>query len=64
MKIAVASLVVCTGILAALTTMPSLAQQRVDTIVTHGKILTVDADFRVVEALAIDRGRIVARGTS
>src|SRR6478752_6423687 len=57
-------LVVCTGILAALTTMPSLAQLKVDTIVTHGKILTVDREFRVVEALAIDRGRIVARGTS
>jgi predicted amidohydrolase YtcJ len=57
-------LVVCTGILAALTTMPSLAQQTVETVVTHGKILTVDAGFRVVEALAIDRGRIVARGTS
>jgi predicted amidohydrolase YtcJ len=33
-------------------------------VVTNGKILTVDADFRVVEALAINDGRIVARGTS
>jgi predicted amidohydrolase YtcJ len=40
------------------------AQQKVDTVVTNGKILTVDADFRVVEALAINHGRIVARGTS
>src|SRR5215470_14291157 len=52
------------GILAALITIPALAQRTVDTIVTHGKILTVDADFHVVEALAIDGGRIVARGTS
>ena len=40
------------------------AQQRVETVVTNGKILTVDADFRVVEALAINDGRIVARGTT
>src|SRR5262245_62324270 len=51
------------GLLAALATIPVLAQRTVDTIITHGKILTVDADFRVVEALAIDEGRIVARGT-
>ncbi len=42
----------------------AVAQQNADTIVTHGKILTVDADFHVVEALAISGGRIVARGTS
>jgi hypothetical protein len=52
------------GLLAALASIPALAQRTVDTIITHGKILTVDADFRVVEALAIDAGRIVARGTS
>src|SRR5690606_30263830 len=34
------------------------------TVLTNGKVLTVDADFAVVEALAIDEGRIVARGTS
>ncbi len=42
----------------------ALAQPSVDAIVTHGKILTVDASFSVVEALAIKDGRIVARGTS
>jgi predicted amidohydrolase YtcJ len=52
------------GIVARLTSAPALAQQNVDTIVTHGKILTVDAGFRVVEALAIRDGRIVASGTS
>ena len=46
-------LAVAIGILAALASIPALAQQNVDTVVTHGKILTVDADFRVVEALAI-----------
>ena len=52
------------GILAALTSPAAFAQPKVDTVVTNGKILTVDADFRVVEALAISDGRIVARGTS
>jgi predicted amidohydrolase YtcJ len=33
-------------------------------VVTNGKILTVDAAFRIVQALAIDDGRIVARGTN
>jgi predicted amidohydrolase YtcJ len=41
-----------------------LAQQAADTIVTRGKILTVDAAFRIVEALAITNGRIVATGSS
>ena len=57
-------LIVFIGILAALTANPALAQQNVDTVVTHGKILTVDPAFGIVEALAIDDGRIVARGTS
>jgi len=59
------SLVLSVGIVVALAST-ALAQRNVDTadtIVTNGKILTVDADFRVVEALAIDNGRIVARGT-
>jgi hypothetical protein len=55
--------VVC-GIIAALTGSAALAQQKADTVVTNGKILTVDAKFRVVEALAINEGRIVAQGTS
>lgn len=35
-----------------------------DTILANGRILTVDPDFTTVEALAIDDGRIIARGTS
>jgi predicted amidohydrolase YtcJ len=42
------------GILAALTSTEVFAQQKVDTVVTNGKVLTVDADFRIVEALAIN----------
>jgi predicted amidohydrolase YtcJ len=52
------------GILAVLSSTAVLAQRLADTVVTNGKILTVDADFGVVEALAIQGGRIVARGTS
>ena len=61
------SLVLCIGvigILVALTGSVARSQKRVDTVVTNGKILTADATFRIVEALAIDNGRIVARGTS
>jgi len=50
-------LVACAGSVA-------LAQGSADTVVTNGKILTADAGFRIVQALAIDNGRIVARGTS
>jgi predicted amidohydrolase YtcJ len=52
------------GPLAALAAGTAAAQSDVDTILTNGKILTVDAELAVVEALAIDDGRIVARGTS
>jgi predicted amidohydrolase YtcJ len=48
----------------ALTSTAVFAQQKVDTLLTNGKILTVDAEFRVVQGLAINQGRIVARGTS
>ena len=58
------SLGVACGIIGAFTNTAVWAQERVDTLVTNGKILTVDADFRVVEALAINDGLIVARGTS
>lgn len=41
--------------------LPVLSQPA-DTIVINGSILTVDADFSVVEALAIRDGRIIAGG--
>ena len=51
-------------LLAVIAGGPAIAQQDVDIVVTHGKILTVDSDFAIVEALAIDDGRIVARGSA
>ena len=51
-------------LVAVLTSAAAFAQQKADTVLTNGKILTVDADFHVVEALAINNGRIVASGTS
>jgi predicted amidohydrolase YtcJ len=54
----------CLCLLAACAIATAFAQQTADTIVTRGKILTVDAGFTVVEALAIGGGRIIARGTS
>ena len=52
------------ALLAIFTASGAFAQQPPDTIVTRGKILTVDAAFHTVEALAITGGRIVATGTS
>ena len=52
------------ALLAILASPGAIAQQVADTIVTRGKILTVDAAFRTVQALAIINGRIVATGTS
>ena len=51
------------ALLAVLASPVALAQNNVDTVVTNGKILTVDAAFRVVQAVAINDGRIVASGT-
>ena len=55
----------CIALAIGLLAAPAVfAQSNVDTVLTNGKILTVDADFAIVEALAIDAGRIVARGTT
>ena len=54
----------CLALFALLTVPGSTAQEAADTIVTRGKILTVDAAFAIVEALAITNGHIVATGTS
>jgi predicted amidohydrolase YtcJ len=54
----------CVVLLAILTAPGVVAQQAADMILTRGKILTVDAGFQTVEALAILNGRIVATGTS
>ena len=38
--------------------------QHADLVVRRGKIVTVDADFQIVDAMAIRDGRIVAIGTA
>lgn len=38
--------------------------QTADTVLFNGKVLTVDKDFSTQQALAIDRGRVLATGTS
>jgi predicted amidohydrolase YtcJ len=40
------------------------AAQTADTILFNGKILTVDQDFSVREAIAISRGKVLATGTT
>ena len=40
------------------------AQQAADTILHNGKVLTVDADFSVAEAVAVGDSRILAVGTN
>lgn len=42
----------------------ALKAQPADTVLRGGKILTVDAEFAIVEALAVRDGRIVATGTT
>lgn len=42
----------------------SALAQSADTVLFNGKILTVDKDFSVQQAIAIGNGRIVATGTS
>jgi predicted amidohydrolase YtcJ len=47
----------------ALSTGTALAQVA-DTVLYNGKIITVDPDFSIREALAIDHGRVLATGAS
>ena len=47
---------------AALCALPSLARAQADTILTNGKIITVDASFSTKQALAIRDGKILATG--
>jgi predicted amidohydrolase YtcJ len=53
----------CLAAAALLSSTAALAQSA-DTILFNGKILTVDKDFSVQQAVAIGNGRIVATGTS
>jgi predicted amidohydrolase YtcJ len=42
----------------------SASAQIADTILTNGKVVTVDAAFRIAEAVAVANGKILAVGTS
>ena len=54
-----------TLIVAFAASMPVLAQPAaVDAIFTNGKIVTVDEQFRIAEAVAVSGDRIVAVGTA
>ena len=44
--------------------LQSAAQESADTIFVNGKILTVDEDFSVVQALAVTGNRISAVGSN
>ena len=48
----------------ALVSLSSCIQQRVDMIVHHAQIYTVDNNFTMVEAMAVQDGKIVAVGTN
>jgi predicted amidohydrolase YtcJ len=48
----------------ALVSLSSCIQQRVDLIVHHAQIYTVDNNFTMVEAMAVQDGKIVAVGTN
>jgi predicted amidohydrolase YtcJ len=53
------ALVLCVSLLTG-----AASAQTADTILFNGKILTVDKDFSVKQALAIGQGRVLASGTS
>ena len=42
----------------------SVLAQDADLVVRGGRIVTVDADFQIVDAMAIQNGRVVAIGTT
>ena len=52
------------GAAAAAATVAYAQQQPADTILTNGKIITVDNQFRIAQAVAIRGDRIVAVGTN
>src|SRR5262245_65023593 len=60
MKAFIAGAVLACGMMAA----ASAQAQRADTILVNGKIVTVDRQLSIQEAIAIGGGRILAVGTS
>ncbi len=53
---------IVTAVLALVPVLEGISQGLADTVLINGKILTVDNEFTVVEALAVQGGRIVAIG--
>jgi len=53
----------CFGVMACTTLQPPLDQAAADTVLRSGKIITVDKEFSIREAIAITGGRIVAVGS-
>src|SRR4051812_9944882 len=53
------------GVALCVALLPGAASaQPADTVLFNGKILTVDADFSIKQALAIGSGRVLATGSS
>jgi len=43
--------------------MTTIGNQRADTILHHGKIITVDKDFSIVDSIAVKDGKFIGVGT-
>ena len=54
----------CLGIVVWLGVTSGLAQESADMILHNGKVLTIDEDFTVAEAVAIHDGKITAVGSN
>ena len=52
------------ALLASLLLASPASAETADTVLYNGKIVTVDKDFSVREAIAISHGRVLATGTS
>jgi len=50
------------GLLMSASALPALAQEKVDLLIHHAKILTVDPAFSVKSAIAVRGGKVVAVG--
>ena len=58
-------LVVCNCVFTSIAALPQVVQAQVpDRIAHHGKVVTVDAQFQIAEAIAMRGERIVAVGTN
>src|SRR3954451_21049356 len=64
MSVRVLMLAFCSFVLTACTTLqPPLREAAADTVLRSGKVITVDKEFSIRQAIAITSGRIVAVGS-